>query len=108
MNIEAMKQAREYIMPKGYGHCLCGRNEWCKYCETNPERNAVVEALDKAIADAEKKEQDMNFLLHDEFAKWYWKACESSHPYDWFRAALIAQQILETKKPEAAHSIKGE
>ena len=44
--------------------------------------------------------------LTDEFARWYWKACDSAQPYDWMKAALAAQQILETSRPEAAHSIK--
>ena len=35
----------------------------------------------------------------DDFAYWYWKACDSSQPYDWMRAALAAQQVLETSRP---------
>ena len=54
MSKEAMKLARDYIQPKGYGHCLCGRNEWCQYCTPNPTRRKVIAALDQAIEQADQ------------------------------------------------------
>ena len=54
MSYEALKMARDYIQPKGYGHCLCGRNEWCQYCTPDPTRRKVVAALDQAIEQAEQ------------------------------------------------------
>lgn len=38
--------------------------------------------------------------LTDRFAEAYWKACDSSQPLDWMEAALAAQQILQTNRPE--------
>jgi hypothetical protein len=40
----------------------------------------------------------------EDFSRWYWQACESSQPNDWMKAALAAQSILRSKKPDAARN----
>ena len=46
-----------------------------------------------------RPQQAAQVPLTDEFAAWYWKACESSQPSDWMKAALAAQRILKTNNP---------
>ena len=57
--------------------------------------NSVLELLKEKDAAPKALEP-----LTDRFAEAYWKACDSSQPLDWMEAALAAQQILQTNRPE--------
>jgi hypothetical protein len=87
---------------KRYHHCIAmNRQESDAETEVTPlyplsviEALRAIEALNAAPITLGASSERVDST---EFAKWYWKACESSQPNDWMQAALAAQRVLKTK-----------
>ena len=75
-------------------------------CQTEAEKTAYAfgwwKALETVNRDALAQQGEPQPVNSGEFAKWYWKACDSSQPDDWMMAALAAQRILATSRPDEA------